>query len=100
MSLIKVPLQLTLVDLGVIFFTTMLNNFAENKHVVLFEGSNCNLRPVSYPSATISGLYTVLGNIVIHSVLLEDIGFPFLAPYVYWYIVSGETKAVEHISSC
>ena len=90
------------IDLGGLrrqFYTTLLKHFAENKHVVLFDGSEFNLRPVSYPSATISGLYTVLGNILIHSILFEEIGFPYLAPFVYWYIASGESKAVEHISN-
>ena len=68
------------IDLGGLrrqFYTTLLKFFCREQ--LLFDGSEFNLRPVSYPSATISGLYTVLGNILIHSILFEERGFPYLS---------------------
>ena len=63
----------------------------------LFEGSNNRLLPCYTPSAITSGLLRVLGCIVVHSVLQDGPGFPFLAPCIYKYIC---TESVEEAIQC
>ena len=36
---------------------------------------------------------------VAHSICQDGIGFPFLSPTCYWYLVGGEEKAVEFVTT-
>ena len=41
----------------------------------------------------------ILGRIIAHSLLQEGPGFRYLAPYVYWYIVTGcEETALSYVT--
>ena len=35
---------------------------------------------------------------VAHSIGQDGVGFPYLSPTCYWYMVGGEEKALEYIS--
>ena len=58
---------------GVFFFTTMLEYFLNNERIQIFDGQCNNRRPVSSPSICMSGLFTILGKIIVHNLLLDDI---------------------------
>ena len=51
-----------------------------------------------YSATTVySGKLTVVGKMIAHSIVLCGIGFPFLSPAAYWYIVTGDiAKAVGY----
>ena len=79
-------------------YTRVFHDFATNHVVTLFDGEDNHLRPVATAEARSSGLLKILGKMVAHSICQEGIGFPYLSPTCYWYIVGGEEMAIEHSS--
>ena len=71
-------------------YTQVFQDFADNKVVELFEGSDNHLRPVVSAVSRSSGLLHILGKMIAHSICQEGIGFPYLTPTCYWYIIGGE----------
>ena len=65
--------------------------------IKLFDGPPNQLRPVCTAEARSSGLFKVLGSMVAHSICQDGIGFPYLSPACYWYIISGEDKALQFV---
>ena len=89
------------IDIGGIrkqMFTTTYMEFAENKHIKLFEGETNNLRPINGSFVRHSGLFKVLGTMIAHSIALDGIGFPYFSKFCYRYIAEGEEKALEAIN--
>lgn len=81
------------------FFFDTLEKFAFSKDLNLFDGLPTRLHPRPNPQALLSGLFKVLGRIVGHAILLESLGFPYLAPCLYWYFAtSSEQIAAGYIS--
>lgn len=78
-------------------FTDVFINFSENAHVHLFEGLPNYLRPLYSAEAQSSGLFKVLGQMIAHSIAMDGVGFPYLSPVCYWYIVDGEDQAFQFI---
>lgn len=76
-------------------FTTVFSDFAHNKSVHLFDGPCNYLRPTCSAEARSSGLFKALGSMVSHSICQDGIGFPYLSPTCYWYIIGGESKALQ-----
>ena len=81
-------------------YTTVFQDFADNKHVNLFDGPPTLLRPRYSAQARSSGLFKILGTMVGHSLLQDGIGFPYLSPLCFWYIAAGEEEAMQHASLC
>ena len=79
-------------------YDTVFNEFLTNKHVRLFDGPAHSRHPVFTAEARSSGLFKVLGLMVAHSIAQDGVGFPYLSPTCYWYIVGGEVKAMEYVS--
>ena len=79
------------------FFSDLLNEFAYSDKLGLFEGPPIRLRPTYNPQAVITGLMRLLGRIIAHSIVLEGIGFCFLSPAFYWYLVSGQKADMEQL---
>ena len=79
-------------------YTSVFAEFVNNKHVHLFDGPPNYVRPLYSAEARCSGLFKVLGTMVGHSIILDGIGFPYFSPVSYWYIVSGEEKALEYVN--
>ena len=78
-------------------FTDVFISFTENERVHLFEGMPNYLRPLYSAEAQSSGLFKVLGQMIAHSIAMDGIGFPYLSPICYWYMVDGEDRAVQFI---
>lgn len=81
-------------------YTTVFQEFANNKHIKLFDGPLNSLRPLYSAQARSSGLFKVLGKMVGHSLVQDGIGFPYFSPLCFWYIAAGEEAAMQHVSFC
>ena len=68
-------------------FTRVFEAFANNEVFRLFD---YHLRPIATEEARSSGLMKVLGSMIAHSVCEDGIGFPYLSPTCYHYIIGGE----------
>ena len=79
-------------------YTSVFAEFVNNKHVRLFDGPPNYVRPLYSAEARCSGLFKVLRTMVGHSIILDGIRFPYFSPVWYWYIVSGEEKALEYVN--
>ncbi len=79
-------------------YSMVFEEFACNKHVRMFDGPYCHLRPLCSAESRSSGLWKVLGKMVAHSIAQCGLGFPFLSLVVYWYIAEGENKSIEYLS--
>ena len=78
----------------------MFNEFVSNKRIKLFDGPSHSCRPTCTAESCSCGLFKVLGLMVARSIAQAGVGFPYLSPTCYWYMVGGEEKAIEHISLC
>ena len=61
-------------------YFAVFEQFAQNRHVKLFDGPECHLRPLCTSEARSSGLFKVLGCMVAHSIAQAGVGFPYLSP--------------------
>ena len=83
------------------FFTSVLDGLAKNDKLTLFEGDydSANLLPCVNHDAVISGIFKMVGKIIVHSILMEGPGFPFLPLPIYRYMVTGcINSALPHLS--
>ena len=79
------------------FFSQILHKFAHEDPVSMFVGPPKRFR-LDY-SPLVLPVAKILGRIIAHSLLQEGPGFPYLAPYVYWYIVTGcEETALSYVT--
>jgi len=77
-------------------FTTTFSEFVQNTRIRLFDGPAGYIRPYYSAESRGSGIFKALGMMVGHSICQDGIGFPFFSPLCYWYIASGEEKALEY----
>ena len=79
------------------FFNDVLRSFVKQDSFQLFVGHPERLRPAYSPQ--VLPLMKILGLIIGHSVIHEGPGFPFFAPFVFWYLASGsEQTALPYVS--
>ena len=76
----------------------MFHAFAENTHLRLFDGPQNHLRQFYSAEARASGMFTLLGTMVGHSILQDGVGFPFFSPVCFWYIADGDKKTLQYAS--
>jgi len=72
------------------FHTSLFDDIAKadsGLNLVLFEGPDGCLIPKYSSTIVYSGILTGVGKIIAYSIVQCGIGFPFLTPAVYWYIV-------------
>lgn len=89
------------VDVGGVhaqLYTTVLDDFSQNRRIRLFDGSPRWLCPHYSAESRSSGLFKVLGTMVGHALAQDGIGFPYFSPLCYWYIVDGEERALQNLS--
>ena len=79
-------------------FSDVYKLFTENKHAKLFEGPPHFLRPICSAESRSSGLLKVLGTMIAHTITQDGLGFPYLSPLCYWYLVAGEEGALDHLT--
>ena len=79
-------------------YTQVYAEFAQNKHIQLFDGGDNHLRPAISAVARSSGMLKILGKMLSHSIFQDGIGFPYLSPACYWYLIGSEDMAIEHIT--
>ena len=64
----------------------------------MFMGDKHCLRPTYSPQ--LLPLFRILGVLIVHSLVQEGPGFPYLAPYVYWYLATGsEELALSYVTN-
>ena len=77
-------------------FTKVYNQFAANEFVHLVDGPKYFLRPAFTAQARSSGLFKLLGTMIVHSINLSRWNwFSFLSPTCFWYLVEGEERALD-----
>ena len=76
-------------------FTDVYGMFASNSPFQMFEGEPSSLRPLV--SAENKQLMKVLGTMLAHSIVLDEIGFPYLSQLCYWLIAEGEESALNYV---
>ena len=89
------------IDVGgvrAMLYTTIYTGFASNAHVKLFDGPARKLYPTCSAEARSSGLFKILGMMVGHSIMQDGVGFPYLSPTCYWYIIDNKMKALQNLS--
>ena len=80
------------------FFTDVLDKFAFDDPYSMFVGEKLCLRPANSPQ--LLPLFKLLGTIIVHSLVQEGPGFPFLAPYVFRYLATdSEELALSYVTS-
>ena len=79
-------------------FSDVFQHFAENKYVQMFEGPPHFLRPICSAESRSSGMLKVLGTMIAHTIAQDGLGFPYLSPLCYWYLVAGEERALDHLT--
>ena len=73
-------------------YTQVYSEFAQNKHIHLFDGPTNLLRPVVSASARSSGVMKILGKMISHSMYQDDIGFPYLSAVCYWEVRTWQSN--------
>ena len=80
------------------FFTDVLDKIAFKDPYSMFTGNKYRLCPAYSPQ--LLPLFKILGTLIVHSLIQEGPGFPYLAPYVYWYLVTGsEELALSYVTN-
>ena len=67
------------------FLSRFLKDFATLPSLSLFEGPTNRLKPQN----VVTGMFTMLGKILSHSLVLEGTGFPYLIPVRFEYLSCG-----------
>lgn len=81
------------------FYQDAIEAIASCSEYRLFEGPENRKQPSYNSTALYSGLFEVLGRLVGHSIVQASIGFPCLAPPVFWYVATGDIqKALPYVS--
>ena len=80
-------------------YTQVYADFSTNRHIKLFDGPPGYLRPACTAIVRSSGLLKLLGKMLAHSIYQDGIGFPYLSPITYWYLIGGENMAIQYAST-
>jgi len=85
------------------FYTQLLYSIATSDGsilAVMFEGEEGRLIPSYNSSVIYSGMMRVVGIIIAHSIVQCGVGFPYLSPVCYWYLVTGDvSKAISYCNT-
>eukprot|EP00112_Aurelia_sp_Birch-Aquarium-sp1_P011558 Seg2427.11 transcript_id=Seg2427.11/GoldUCD/mRNA.D3Y31 product="hypothetical protein" protein_id=Seg2427.11/GoldUCD/D3Y31 len=71
----------------------------EERYLRLFRGQHARLTPIYSSEHVITGIFEVLGKMIAHSLVQDGPGFPYLAPGIFWYIVTGDLSQAVGRSS-
>eukprot|EP00794_Sanderia_malayensis_P001014 gene1014-334_t len=71
-------------------------DYAENKPISV-NGCSGRLVPISSSMTLMSNILEIVGRIISHSIIEGGPAFPYLAPPVYWYLISQSVeKTMQH----
>jgi len=63
----------------------------------IFEGNNNHLYPTHSISTITSGLLRSVGSMIAHTMIMENMGFPYLSKAMYYYMVGNVDLAITQI---
>ena len=64
---------------------------------LMFEGAEGRLMPSYNSSVVYTGMMKIMGKIIAHSIVQCGVGFPYLSPVCYWYLITGDvSKAISY----
>ena len=79
------------------FFQDVIDTVITGTDLRLFEGCNGKLVPVSSSMTLMSNILEIFGRVISHSVAEGGPAFPYLAPPIYWYLITQSVeKAMQH----
>jgi len=82
------------------FYTQLFHGIVTSDGSVLpimFEGAEGRLMPSYNSSVVYSGMMKVIGKIIAHSIVQCGVGFPYLSPVCYWYLITGDvSRAISY----
>ncbi len=55
-------------------------------HLHVFDGPHNYVRPIIKPSNVISGLLKNIGKAIAHSLVMDQVGFPYLSLPIFYYL--------------
>ena len=64
----------------------------------LFEQRESGIYPVFRHSTMSSGIFGTIGKIIGHAIIMDNLGFPYLSPALYYYMASHLNLAVSAIT--
>ena len=64
----------------------------------LFEQRESGIYPVFRYSTMSSGIFCTIGKMIGHAIIMDNLGFPYLSPALYYYMASHLNLAVSAIS--
>lgn len=64
----------------------------------LFERTESGVLPVFRQSTLSSGLFTTIGKLIGHSIVMDGQGFPYMSPSIYYYMAGLTNTAVSAVS--
>ena len=74
-------------------FSEVFSSCADNQCVRMFDGPPHFLRPRYSIEIQSTMLMKVLGQMIAHSIAMDGVGFPYLSPTCFWYLIGGVDKA-------
>ena len=77
------------------FMSDVLAHLATSQAMRLFEGPKYRLRPVFRQTSIASGMLSLVGKMVGHSIVLDGKGFPYLSPACYYYMAGWMERAIS-----
>ena len=64
----------------------------------LFERTDSGILPIFRQSTLSSGLFTTIGKLIGHSIIMDEQGFPFMSPAIYYYMAGLADTAVSVVT--
>ena len=61
----------------------------------LFETTDNGVRPVFRQSTLSSGIFTTVGKLIGHSIVMDQQGFPYLSPACFYYLAGNVNTAIS-----
>lgn len=82
------------------FFTQLFHEIVTSDGTaipVMFEGEEGRFLPAYSASVVYSGIMKAVGKMIAHSIVQCGVGFPYLSPVCYWYLITGDVlKAISY----
>ena len=82
------------------FYTQLFHGIVTSDGSVvplMFEGAEGRLMPSYNSSVVYTGMMKIMGKIIAHSIVQCGVGFPYLSPVCYWYLITGDvSKAISY----